>query len=186
MTSLSNNGSSPTAPQNQTLNMRPPPGRGGTFTGFRRDSTHAGTALSTGNTMSGWMPVPVALLQMIEVWDTACRQAAAAALLPSDRLYWEERLQALRKACHRISATYGNGINGAATEAVQVSKGWAYAPLDLLDMLEDLDTACVLAAAAEQTPSKRDNWEECIETQRAARELLDSATPARLVPLILR
>ncbi|AVG44133.1 hypothetical protein MC81_32150 (plasmid) [Achromobacter insolitus] len=186
MTSLSNNGSSPTASQTQTLNMRPPPGRGGTFSAFRRDGNHAGSSVNRGNSMGGWMPVPAALLQMVGVWDAACSQAAAAALLHFDRLYWQERLVAFRKACHRLSARYGNGISGATSEAAQENKGWGYAPLELLDMLEDLDTACVLAAAAEQNPSKRENWDECIDMQRAARELLDSATPTHLVPLVPR
>jgi len=128
----------------------------------------------------------MALLQMVETWDIACYQAAAAAIIPFDRLYWQERLAAFRQVCHRINAKYGNGITGPSAESAHVSNGWAYAPLELVDMLEDLDTACVMAAAAEQPATRRHNWEERIETQRASRALMDSATPERLVPLIPR
>lgn len=186
MTSLSNNAPSSSASQTQLVNTRPPPGRGGSFHGVRHVGISASSSLSTGATMNGWMPIPTALLQMVDIWDIACYQAAEAAITPFDRLYWQERLAAFRQVCRRINVKYGNGITRSSSGTAPVSNGWAYAPLELVDMLEDLDTACVMAAAAEQPANKRHNWEERIETQRAARALMDSAIPERFVPLIPR
>ncbi|CUJ71130.1 Uncharacterised protein [Achromobacter aegrifaciens] len=186
MTSLSNNASSPSAPQSQLVNTRPPPGRGGSIAGFRRGGMPANSLRSAGAAMNGWVRVPAVLLQMVDHWDTACYQAATATLLPVDRQYWQERLLAFRQVCHCLEARYSNGISGSFSDAAHGSNGWAYAPLELVDMLEELDTACVLAAAAEQAADQRHSWEERIETQRSARVLLDSATPSHSVPLVPR
>lgn len=186
MTSLSNSASSPSAPQTQLVNTRPPPGRGGTIAGYRRGGMPANTSLSAGASMNGWVRVPAVLLQMVDQWDTACYQAATATLLPFDRQYWQERLLAFRQVCHRLEARYGNGIGSSSADAAYGSNNWAYAPHELVDMLEELDTACVLAAAAEQAADQRHRWEERIETQRSARALLDSATPSHSVPLVPR
>ncbi len=146
----------------------------------------ANTLLSSGAAVNGWVRVPAVLLQLMDHWDTACYQAATATLLPVDRQYWQERLLAFRQVCHRLEARYSNGISSSASDTAHGSNGWAYAPLELVDMLEDLDTACVLAAAAEQAADQRHSWEERIETQRSARVLLDSATPSHSVPLVPR
>lgn len=154
--------------------------------GFRRGGMPANTSFNAGAARNSWMPVPAVLLQMLNHWDTACYRAAAAALLPFERQYWEGRLIAFRQVRHCLEAKYGNGLSFSTSDTAHGRNGWAYAPLELVDMLEDLDTACVLAAAAEQAVDQRYKWEERIETQRSARVLLDSATPAHSVPLVPR
>lgn len=186
MTSLSNRAPSPSAPPTQLVNTRPPPGRGGTIPAFRRGGMPANSSSSGGAAANGWIRVPAVLLQMLNLWDTACYRAAVAAILPPDRHYWEGRLLAFRQMCHCLEAKYGNGFSWSASATAHGSNGWASAPVELVDMLEDLDTACVLAAAAEQVADQRHNWEERIEIQRSARVLLDSATPAHSVPLVPR
>lgn len=167
--------------------MRPPPARSSALVAPRRAGYQSAPAYGPGDRTKGWMPVPVELLEMLDVWNTACSVAAKAAIFPNDRLYWEERAQTLRALCERIRARHNGIAASAATEGGQRNSGWTFVPAELVEMLEDLDTACIQAGAAEQAQSAGMgiNWEECIDTQRAARRLMDSAAaPARHVPLV--
>jgi hypothetical protein len=68
----------------------------------------------------------------------------------------------------------------------QTVKGWTAVPAELVELLEDLDTACILAQATSVGAPEQQHWGKCIQKLRVLRQRLDNATPGRSVPLLKR